>query len=245
MTAADLSLPSAFLVGLLGSTHCLGMCGGIVGALTFGLHPDIRRRPLRLAPYLLAYNAGRIASYALAGALAGALGAQLFGLAPPAPQRWLVKLVTGGFMIALGLYLAGWWPGLVRLERWGGLLWRRIEPYGRRLLPVDRPLKAFGLGLLWGWLPCGMVYAMLAWALAAGSAPGGAALLVAFGLGTLPMLLAIGAAAEWLRDVVRNPWVRRAAGLSVLLFGLYVIAAPGGHVHRAAPADSTAEHPHH
>jgi len=242
---ADVTLISAFLVGLLGSTHCLGMCGGIVSAFTFGLHPDIRRSPLRLAPYLLAYNTGRIASYAIAGALVGALSAQLFGLAPPMQIRWLVKLVTGGFMIALGLYLAGWWPGLTLLEKWGGVIWKRVEPFGRRLLPVDHPLKALGFGLVWGWLPCGMVYAALAWALASGSALHGASLMIAFGLGTLPMLLAIGAAAEWLRDLVRNPWVRRVAGLSVLLVGLYVIVAPGGHAHSAAPADSHAEHQHH
>ena len=242
---ADVTLISAFLVGLLGSTHCLGMCGGIVSALTFGLRPDIRRSPLTLTPYLLAYNVGRITSYAIAGALVGALSGQLFGLAPPMQVRWLVKLVTGGFMIALGLYLAGWWPGLQRLEKWGGVLWRRVEPLGRKLLPVDRPLKALGFGLVWGWLPCGMVYAALAWALASGSALHGAALMIAFGLGTLPMLLTIGVAAEWLKDFVRNPWVRRAAGLSVLLFGLYMIFAPGGHSHGVAPADPNAEHATH
>jgi hypothetical protein len=232
----EITLLSAFLVGLLGSTHCLGMCGGIVSALTFGLPADIRRSPWRLAPYLLAYNSGRIASYMLAGALVGALSAQVFGLAPPAQVRGLVKLVTGGFMIALGLYLAGWWPGLQQLEKWGGAVWKRIEPLGRRLLPVNHPLKALGFGLVWGWLPCGMVYAALAWALAAGSATEGASLMLAFGLGTLPMLLAVGVAAEWLRDFVRHPWVRRGAGLTVLLFGLFTVFVPGGHSHPAGPA---------
>jgi uncharacterized protein len=236
--SADFTLFSAFLVGLLGSTHCLGMCGGIVSALTFGLRDDIRRSPWSLAPYLLAYNAGRIASYAVAGALAGTLSAQLFSLVPPQQVRWMVRIVSGGFMLALGLYLAGWWPGLQQLEKWGGVLWRRIEPLGRRLLPVDHPLKALAFGLVWGWLPCGMVYAALAWALAAGSAGQGAALMLAFGLGTLPMLFAIGATAEWLKDVVRRPWVRRVAGLLVLLFGLYTLLAPGGHVgHDAAHAE--------
>ena len=120
----EATLLSAFLVGLFGSTHCLGMCGGIVGALTLGLPGDIRKSPRRLAPYLLTYNAGRIASYSIAGALVGALSAQLFGLAPPAQARWAVRFVSGGFMIALGLYLAGWWPGLQRLEKWGGVLWK-------------------------------------------------------------------------------------------------------------------------
>ena len=227
--SANETLLSAFLVGLLGSTHCLGMCGGIVSALTFGLKDNIRRSPWSLFPYLLTYNTGRIASYVLAGSLLGALGAQAFHLAPSAQIGLIVRLVTGGFMIALGLYLAGWWPGLQRLERWGGLLWRRIEPLGRRLLPVDHPLKALAFGLVWGWLPCGMVYSMLAWALTSGSAGQGASLMLAFGLGTLPMLFAIGATAEWLRDFVRHPWVRRSAGILVIAFGLYTLLAPGGH----------------
>jgi sulfite exporter TauE/SafE len=225
----EITLVSAFLIGLLGSTHCLGMCGGIVGALTLGLHDDIRRSPVRLFPYLAAYNLGRIASYAIAGALLGALSAQALSLAPPAQVRWIVKLVTGGFMIALGLYLAGWWPGLAALERLGGKLWVRIEPFGRWFLPVNHPLKALALGLVWGWLPCGLVYLALAWSLASGDAVQGAALMLAFGLGTLPMLLAMGTAARWLGQVARLVWVRRGAGALILLFGLYTLFAPGAH----------------
>lgn len=241
----DLTFLAAFLVGLLGSTHCLGMCGGIVSALTFGVSDEIRRSPGRLTLFLLAYNAGRIASYVVAGALAGAASAGAFGMLPPSSVPWAVKLLTGGFMIALGLYLAGWWPGLQMLERWGGVLWQRIEPFGRRLLPVNHPLKALVFGLLWGWLPCGMVYAALAWAFTAGSALQGALLMLAFGLGTLPMLLAAGAAAGWLRDVVRRTWVRHTAGLLVMLFGMVVILAPAAHRHEPGSPASSSQHPHH
>jgi sulfite exporter TauE/SafE len=226
---SEITFVSAFLVGLLGSTHCIGMCGGIVGALTFGLKDDIRRAPVRLFLYLAAYNIGRIASYAIAGALVGFLSAQIMHIAPPAQARLLARIVSGGFMVLLGLYLAGWWPGLTALERLGGKLWTRIEPYGRRFLPVDHPLKALALGLVWGWLPCGLVYSALAWSLASGDAVQGAALMLAFGLGTLPMLLAMGAAARWLGNVVRLVWVRRVAGILILLFGVYTLAAPGGH----------------
>ena len=225
----EITLVSAFLVGLLGSTHCLGMCGGIVGALTLGLHEDIRRSPARLIPYLLAYNTGRIASYAVAGAIVGFLSAQILHLVPLAQAHLAAKIITGGFMIALGLYLAGWWPGLSALERLGGKLWVRIEPLGRRFLPVNHPAKALALGLVWGWLPCGLVYSALAWSLATGDAARGALLMLAFGLGTLPMLSAMGAAARWLGNVARLVWVRRGAGILILLFGVYTLAAPGGH----------------
>jgi len=225
----EITLASAFLLGLLGSTHCIGMCGGIVGALTLGLHDDIRRSPVRLFPYLAAYNLGRIAAYTVAGAVLGAISAQVLSLAPPAQVRLIVKLVTGGFMIALGLYLAGWWPGLAALERLGGRLWRRIEPYGRRFLPVNHPLKALALGFVWGWLPCGLVYSALAWSLTTGDAAHSAALMLAFGLGTLPMLFAMGATTRWLGQVARRPWVRRGAGILILSFGVYALLAPGMH----------------
>jgi len=227
--STEITLVSALLMGLLGSVHCIGMCGGIVGALSFGLHDDIRRSPARLFPYLLAYNLGRIASYAVAGAIVGFLSAQLVHLAPPATSHLIAKIITGGFMMAFGLYLAGWWRGLSTLERLGGKVWVRIEPLGRRFLPVRHPIKALALGLVWGWLPCGLVYSALALSLAAGDSVQGASLMLAFGLGTLPMLFAMGATAHWLGNLARQLWVRRSMGVLILLFGVYTLAAPGEH----------------
>lgn len=209
----------AFLVGLLGGLHCIGMCGGIVGALSLG--PTPRATPLALLPLQLAYNLGRIASYTLAGALMGGIGAVLTQLVPlHAAQRALYALAAL-ILIGLGLYLGGWWRGLARVERLGSGLWRLLEPWGRRYLPVRRPAQAFGLGLVWGWLPCGLVYSVLTWAASSGSAPRGALLLFAFGLGTLPNLLAMGVAAGALAHGSRNPWVRRVSGALVLGFGVY------------------------
>jgi sulfite exporter TauE/SafE len=225
----DLTLFSAFLIGLLGSTHCIGMCGGIVGALTLGVRGAPMRSPWSLVPYLLAYNTGRIASYAIAGALLGFLSAQVFQFAPTAQARFVARSISGGFMIALGFYLSGWWTGLGALEQLGGKLWMRIEPLGRRLLPVTHPTQALLLGLLWGWLPCGMVYAALAWSLSSGSAAQGAMLMIAFGVGTLPMLLSLGATARWLGDLSRQPWLRRATGALLILFGVYTLFIPGRH----------------
>lgn len=220
---SSLGFLAAFLIGLTGGVHCVGMCGGIVGALTLGL-PLARERPLlaRL-PFLLAYNTGRIASYVTAGALAGGVGAWAANLVSVHRAQLGLQVVAGLFMILLGLYLAGWWPVLGHLERAGGVLWRRIEPLGRRLLPVRTLPQALGIGLVWGWLPCGLVYSALVWAIGAGGAGKGALLLLGFGLGTLPALLAMGTAAVALANWARRPIMRRAAGTLVVLFGVYEI----------------------
>ncbi|HRD66676.1 MAG TPA: sulfite exporter TauE/SafE family protein [Candidatus Competibacter sp.] len=214
---------AAFLVGLTGGVHCFGMCGGIVGALALGL-PPMPGHPLRVRlPFLLAYNVGRIVSYTVAGALAGGVGAWAANLVSVHRAQLALQVVAGLFMILLGLYLAGWWPVLGHLERAGGVLWRRIEPLGRRLLPVRVPAQALGVGLVWGWLPCGLVYSVLVWAIGSGGAGQGALLLLGFGLGTLPTLLAMGTVAATLAGFVRRPIVRQAAGMLVILFGAYEI----------------------
>jgi sulfite exporter TauE/SafE len=237
-----LSATAAFLIGLLGSVHCIGMCGGIVGALTMGLPVATRRSSAGMLAYLLAYNIGRITSYAVAGALAGVAGSSVYGLVSSGTAMRYSHWITGAFMLALGVYLMGWTRILAPIERAGARLWRHMEPLGRRLLPVRHPGQALGLGLVWGWLPCGLVYSALVWALAAGDALRGAQVMVAFGLGTLPMLLSLGAAARWLGDRVRRPWVRQGAGALIVAFGLATLFAPGlVHRHSGGGAD----HVHH
>ncbi len=215
---AELGFGAALLVGLLGSSHCIGMCGGIVGALGLGIDPRLQSRPQSLLLYHLSYNLGRIGSYVLVGIAAGALGGGLarLGISPLAG-----KLLAAAFMVALGLYLGGWWRGLAALERAGLHLWRRIQPLGQRLLPVRRPIQALLLGALWGWLPCGLVYAAVAWSLTAGGAFDGALLMLGFGLGTLPALLLAGKALQQLGQWVRAPATRAAAGAMMIVFGLY------------------------
>jgi len=149
----ETNLLAALLVGLFGTVHCLGMCGGIAGTLAAGSSATDGR--LRLLPILLSYNLGRLVSYAMAGALAGALGQALAAGAGLQAARWVLQGAAGLFMVLLGLYLAGWWTVLTRVEQLGGRFWRYLEPLGRRLLPVRDPLAALPLGLLWGWLPCG------------------------------------------------------------------------------------------
>lgn len=209
----DTGFLALFLVGLLGGTHCVGMCGGIVSAMSMGGQAGWELH--------LAYNAGRILSYAVAGAVAGALGAASLGLEGQVPVRMVLYFIANLMLVALGLYLIGLSGALAFTERAGQALWRRVQPLTRRFLPVRGVAQAFPLGVLWGWLPCGLVYSALASALTAGSAGRGAAMMLAFGLGTLPNLLLAGLLLARLNGIVKRPVVRTVSGLLVLGFGIY------------------------
>lgn len=214
---------TAFLVGLLGGVHCLSMCSGLVGSLTLGLDPRVRGNPLRMLPFQLGYNLGRVAGYVVAGAIAGGFGALLLQLGTlQAAQRVLYGL-AGLVMILLGLYLGGWWRILGLTERLGLHLWRRLEPLGRRLLPVHRIRDALLLGFLWAWIPCGLVYSVLISAVSAGGPLPGALVMLAFGAGTLPNLIGIGLLAGAAARLAERPWVRQGAGALVIGFGVHAL----------------------
>lgn len=209
----DTGFLALFLVGLLGGAHCVGMCGGIVGALSMGA-------PARWRLHL-AYNTGRVLSYAAAGALVGWAGSAGVALQGQVSLRIGLYILANLMLIALGFYLMGFTRSLSWLEAGGQGIWRRVQPLSRRFLPAHRIAQAFPLGILWGWLPCGLVYSALASALTAGSASRGALLMLAFGVGTLPNLLLAGMVLGRLKDFVRRAWVRRLAGSLVMGFGLY------------------------
>ena len=211
----EFSLLAALLAGLLGGVHCAGMCGGIVAAFSF--RPDGSAPPFRLH---LGYNAGRVLSYTLFGALAGALGGAL-KLADFLPVQTLLYVLAQVVMILLGLYLAGWSKSVLVFERAGGVIWRRVKPLFQKLVPVTTTPRALVAGMAWGWLPCGLVYSILVSALATGSAVSGAALMLAFGLGTLPNLLGMGLFARSLQPFLQRPSVRRTAGMLVAGFGVW------------------------
>lgn len=206
-----------FLIGLLGGTHCIGMCGGIVGALSMGAGS---RPALHLA-----YNAGRIVSYTVAGAIAGALGGASLALSGQLPVRIVLFVLANLMLVALGLYLMGATRSLAFTERFGQKLWRHLQPLSRRFLPARTVAQAFPLGLVWGWLPCGLVYSALVTALTSGSALRGAGMMLAFGVGTLPTLMLAGLLAVRLNEYVAKPVVRFTAGLLVLAFGLWGLFA--------------------
>ncbi len=209
-------------LGALGSAHCVAMCGGV--ASTLAARPALRKGEARPRwRVVLAFQAGRVLTYAALGALAGgALGAAM-DAAPVAAARGALRVLAGVMMLGIGLHLSGVWRGFAVIERIGTPVWRRLAPVARRLLPVRGAGEALALGALWGWVPCGMVYTALVLAAASGSAPAGAATMLAFGVGTVPALAGVSMLASRLsRGVVgrRRGWMRRAAGVVVATFGV-------------------------
>jgi hypothetical protein len=218
----------AFAVGLLSALHCIGMCGGIMGALSVALPESTRAQPARLIGFLAAYNLGRVLSYGVAGALAGGLGLTVVSGTGSGEVGRALRLAAALLMVLAGLNLAGWLPAMGRLERLGTPLWRRLEPLAHRLVPVRTPGRAALYGAVWGWLPCGLVYAMLGVAAGQATVAGGAGVMAAFGAGTLPTVLLAGLFAGRVYRLRRRPLLQRVGGLAVAGIGLatliYIIA---------------------
>lgn len=208
---------AAFTAGLLGGVHCIGMCGGIAGTLAAASRGPAWRR-------MAAFNAGRIASYSVAGALAGSVGLLASAGGTLHAMQLALFVTAHAFMIFIGLYVAGWGRSLVRLEALGRGAWSQLAPVRRRLVPIDSDARALGAGAVWGWLPCGMVYAMLPLAMASGSPLHGALVLAAFGAGTVPGLIVAGIAGVRFNALRRNPWVRRCAGAALILLAIAALS---------------------
>lgn len=234
------TMASAFLLGLGGAAHCIGMCGGIVTTLAqrAGTRPTghaviaftnrqaasmaheerATAGAVTLTP--LVYNLGRIGSYGLAGAIAGAVGSAAWLSANLLPLQQAAFAIASLMMIMIGLHLAGL-PVLSRwLERFGARVWRFVEPRARASLRRPGLGGALLAGAAWGWVPCGMVYSVLTAALVSGSASSGAAIALAFGLGTLPGLSALGWAAGRGFARARTSWVLRVAGVLIVAWGV-------------------------
>ena len=203
---------SLFVLGLASGLHCAGMCGPVVVGFAV-----VQKQTSALRQ--LAFNLGRITSYAAAGAAAGALGGAGAYAAAVLPAQTLLYLLASLFVVLAGLHLAGLLP-LHHLEKAGLPLWRRVQPLAARALRGN----AYAAGLLWGWLPCGLAYGALLAAVFAGGALDGALAMAAFGLGTVPWLLAAGAAAARLRGWQGLPWLRRAAGALLVGVGAWGVA---------------------
>jgi sulfite exporter TauE/SafE len=215
---------AAFLLALAGGGHCAGMCGGIVGALS--LSPGGRRRPVA---FTLAYHSGRAFSYMTAGAVVGALGQASLAFRGSLAVHQALFAFASIALVAAGVYVAGYAPVARGMEAAGSVLWRHVEPLSRPLIPATTPARAAALGMLWGWLPCGMVYGALLLAMGTGSLAGGIATMGAFALGTLPSLLATGYFARKAGSRTARPGLRRAAGIVIALMGLLGLVQLGLH----------------
>jgi len=213
---------SALLIGLLGGTHCVGMCGGIVTALTIGLSNQKRNDGGSFFIYQLSYNIGRILTYTITGALVASIGAVSEHYGFGMQVRKILTLMAASVMIFLGLYLTGWWKtAIIKIENIGSILWRRIEPLAKNFIPIRSISHALIAGILWGWLPCGLVYSALFLAMSANSISQGALIMWSFGIGTLPVLLGLGYVSTNFIAHLQKQWVRTTAGTIIFCFGIF------------------------
>lgn len=209
---------SAFIIGILGSGHCIGMCGGITSMLTSAL---AKQSPYSKTSLIFSYNLGRILSYSFIGAIVGFTGsvaAKNIGL----PLSGL-RLVSAIFLILLGLYIGQWLMWLNRIERLGKYIWKYLSPLSKNFIPVNSPRKAIALGALWGWLPCGLIYSMLTWSLASGDTVTGALIMTCFGLGTLPALIIMSYSFLQAKTLLTHPMFRKLMALTLIAYGIYTL----------------------
>jgi sulfite exporter TauE/SafE len=215
------ALGAALLAGILGSAHCVGMCSGISGM--FAMHAQQASIRERL-PLAIAYNTGRICSYGALGLIVAALGSSAVTAIPKLAGP--VRLVGGLIIVLVGLQIAFNWRLLKPLERIGATIWAQISPLAQGLVPVTNLPRALGLGLLWGWLPCGLVYSILLLAAASSNATNGALIMVAFGAGTMPAMLMTGLGTAQLASMMRRKSIRYGLGLAIVLLGVFTLAMP-------------------
>ena len=211
------AIGSAFLVGLLGEVHCVGMCGGIAAVTCGSSAPGSGARRTALV------HVGRLSAYAVQGAIVGALGAAVTSLAPVHTAQLVVRLLAGLALIAAGLHLAGVASLLGPVER------VLAGPLGRARAWLGAhanvgPVGELGRGFAWGLLPCGLVHGALALSLALGSPGWGAVSMLAFGLGTVPALVAVSSLARGALNLAMRPVVRRTAGMLVIASGVAHLA---------------------
>lgn len=214
---------TALLAGLLGATHCIGMCGSISAALSLSFPKEVLHSTPKRLLHLLTINLGRISGYGVIGACAGLIGQSTTAPLDAEPSLWVATTITTGVLIALGLYYMGFTQVLSPLERVGHTLWRRVQPITLRFQPGRHLYTSYVSGFLWSFLPCGMVYGVAALAFASGEAVMGAQIMLLFGFATLPTLISAGFFAAELDQLLQQPWVRRVAGLSLFtLAGLFL-----------------------
>lgn len=213
-----------------------------MGALTFGLPVEVRNDKSRQLVYIATYNLGRITSYTLAGVIAGLISATLVSTLSIENGHLILRALASTVLIAFGLHLAGLFPKMQALESVGAIVWRRLQPLTKNFFPVRNLWRAFGFGLIWGWLPCGLVYSALLWASSSGDPVSGGIYMFAFGLGTLPSVITSGLMSSTLLKLSRIQNLRYGMAALMIIIGLALFFMPhqhGGH------SGSESAHAHH
>ena len=243
MLELSASIWAALLLGLAGSTHCISMCGGVHASLS--VQKDNKRPTVRA----IAFSSGRIMSYGLVGLIVGSASFAVQSIHPGFGIA--ARLIAGLMLIAMALYIGRWWMGLTALEKIGRMVWRHIQPITQSFTPAKSVSQTFALGMLWGWLPCGLVYSALAWASQAAHPTHTAVLMLSFGLGTLPSMLGITWLAQQARAFFSHQWVRQINAAMLLIFALWTLYTPlqmlgNNSPHPShTPNPSPSQHSHH
>lgn len=216
MSPGELTIIAGFVAGFAGSIHCVAMCGGLVGVICASMQVS----PKRALIYWCSYHFGRIISYTIAGLLAGGIAGQVTMLFPMDRAHVIGSLIAGLFLIILGGHVARWWSLLNVVEQFGGRLWQKVVPVFSKMLPPRLLRHAIVGGLLWGWIPCGLVYSALVLAATSTDSITGGLTMAAFGVGTLPMLIAMGVLANQLERINKVRWLRGVLGGSLCVLGI-------------------------
>ena len=218
---SELSFLVPFSLGLFSTLHCLAMCGGIITALSMGLIAA----PSGNTGYALVfnYNLGRIISYSIAGVMAGTAGMLFTQLTPEGSGHRILQIIAGLFLVMLGLHIGGWFPQFKKIEHISARAWQLLQPVGRLFIPVDHWFKALIVGSIWGWLPCGLVYSVLLWTVASADPIIGGSYMFAFGLGTLPGMVAAGILGERMRSILQKNRIKKVAGILILGYGVWSV----------------------
>lgn len=235
--AGAISLGAAFVAGTAGSTHCFAMCGGMAAA--FGMRSRVTATDARGAfVNASSYHLGRIAGYAIVGAVFGLAGAMLRSGFDLMRVSAVMRIASGVLMILIALRLLIRWNALAVVEQLGARFWSMLRPLAQRAARSEGPGGALMIGILWGWLPCGLVYSMVLLAATSGDPSYGAWIMAAFGLGTLPSMLTSSLLASRLQRALARRRPRLISGMLLIVFGAWMIlmpllhsAAAAGHVH--------------
>jgi len=262
---------TAFLLGLASSGHCIAMCGSFICRFSATTElqqskqlndgkaqsidiidlSDSSPAPSTSSKNTLLFHLGRISCYTLLGLSLGLVAlvfqqaSQQLALSQSSYllTASLLRLCAAILLIFSALYIAGFSQSIKRLEQMMTPLWRKLSPLSQNLMAMQSAKQSCLLGLLWGFIPCGMIYSTLAWAISLQQGPSTALLMLSFGLGTSPSLLVLHSMSNRLQFHLNKRWVKKAMALIIIIMALFSLQ-PVFH-HFKALYQGQAEHSHH